>query len=121
MKKLIWLAAFAGLLSCSSGPEPPTLIQPEEGPALLADMPFTWSSVQNASRYMIEFAADPSFITLITNLTTETSDTTYSLAVDDYQYFQAGITYYWRVYSGNSRNWGTPSASRSFVILGGKG
>ena len=118
MKKIALLVVL-GLIACSTGPAPPQLESPVDGSPLFQSMPFVWHPVPEASNYLIEFAADNAFATLISGLSTQVTDTVFELTEGDYSYFQAGFTYYWRVYSGDSKSWGDPSAPRSFTVAGG--
>lgn len=120
MKKLLILAVFAALVSCSQGPLPPQLIQPLDGSALLAHYPFIWTAVPGAQEYLLEIGPDATFSSVI--ISEAVADTFHDITNNpELSTLQPGFIYYWQVRSGDGKNWGNPSSYRTFHILqGGK-
>lgn len=108
------LALSLVFLACSKGPAPPQLIYPQDR-AILLNMPFVWSSVPEAENYLFEIAIDETFGTSV--IEEELTDTTYQIQTPEE--FEPDIQYYWHVYSGDGKNWGNASESRSFTLAGG--
>jgi hypothetical protein len=87
----------------SSGP--PTLLAPYTGATVSTQPTFRWTSAENARNYTLQVSGDPSFGTLLDNVTTDetayTSDSTYP----------ADRQLYWRVratdWIGQGLNWST--------------
>jgi hypothetical protein len=71
---------------------PANLLSPADGSQLAATQPeFQWTPVQGASSYRLEVSTDPSFGTLLTNVTTK------STAFVSTTIYPAQSTLYWRV------------------------
>lgn len=104
-----WSAGY----KLTTSPAPPTLISPVSG---LKCQDFTqtfkWNSVQNAVNYQIEISKSVNFSQIIKD--TLTSDTSYTLKVNDY--FQ---DYYWRVSAKTNRCKTDRSAIRQFQTVVG--
>jgi hypothetical protein len=93
---------------------PPTLLSPANGTQLAATQPeFQWTPVQGASNYRVQVSTDPSFGTLLTNVTTRStgyvSTTTYP----------AQSTLYWRVQAtdgqGIALTWSSPGTFKQVL------
>jgi hypothetical protein len=85
---------------------PPAPLLPADGTAVSTWPTFRWTGVQNARNYTLQVSQDPSFGSLLDNVTTDstayTSSTTYP----------ADTTLYWRVrgndWAGHGLNWSQP-------------
>lgn len=109
---------LTGLPACSMGPEAPELVAPVDG-SVLTTQPFEWTEVEGASRYLFQIGADADFVSnplLSIDLTTNT----FTMRERDYDLFQTGLSYYWRVYAGDDKRLGEASQVWSFQLLGPK-
>jgi hypothetical protein len=85
---------------------PPTPLLPAGGTAVSTWPTFRWTGVQNARNYTLQVSQDPSFGSLLDNVTTDSTSYTSSTT------YPADTTLYWRVrgndWTGQGLNWSTP-------------
>lgn len=117
MKKIAALLPLLILLSCSTGPDAPVLVFPENG-ATITNLPFQWRSVSEATDYLFQIGSEPTFSSPL--ISSVDSDTFYTLTAAQQTIFQSGVTYYWHVYSMSDKIRGDESSIREFTVAGGK-
>lgn len=104
------------MTSPTSGPQPPTLLAPEDGATIsgvtsppLGAPVLAWESSPEATKHQVQVSATDGFGALLVNVETENSRYTFTKALN------SGV-YYWRVRSASGRTWGEFSEIRSFQV-----
>jgi hypothetical protein len=107
---LCWLSAGCGTVDSDPPPDAPTLVAPADGSEDEADvLELQWNSAQEADRYHLQVAEDPSFQSLLVD---EPGLSSVHYVLQD---LEIGATYYWRLRSGNESGFGDWSPARRFI------
>ncbi len=106
LQKIEMFVSYTGVND--SIPDSPSLIAPADASnGILNTQLFTWTAVNSALMYTVEFSTDPSFSTINISMNSAIN----SVSVPS---LQGSTTYYWRVKSNNGGHESAPSNIYSF-------